>query len=306
MQPKQYCRTGPGSAARSLRLAPAVALALCAASPAVAEEATGGNGTEIAIDAGLRSIDPVLFGDRLVSGYPLTHGRFNKAETKLGHLERVKSHVDLALHIDLAVLRQWPVLFDDDRIAYEYARRFLDGETLSRFVAGCRYGSCSTTTPYDGWAGANEFERADTWREFTATYLPRLVSRAVEFPLRFVQVLKVNVQPYDEARRGFPLRGQPHTSVFATVGSAAPLGIDVGWSAPAVVFVERADAGAFLERIETADRSTYLGLRVSLGEPDWDPLLDRPRLQLALDEAALYADPDLRGEIYKFSLWRMN
>ena len=302
MQQERIGNNAAGRARRTRRLV----LVLCTAASLAAGEAGSSELTGVAADAGVRAIDPVLIGDRLVTGFPLTHGRFNTIETKLGHLERIKSHVDLALHVDLAVLGQWPEVFDDDRIAYEYARRFLTDANLSRFVTGCRYGSCSTTTPYDGWAGENEFERADTWRAFTATYRPRLLSGAAEFPLRFVQVLKVGVQPYDEGRRGFPLRGQMQAPVLATVGTAAPLTIDVAWTPPTVVFVDRADAGAFLEMIEGPDRSAYLGLRVSLVEPDRDPLLDRPRLRLALDGATLYADPELRNGIHEFSLWGIN
>ena len=113
----------------------------------------------------------------------------------------------------------------------------------------------------------------------------------------------MTVSPYDNARGAFSHSCQPTASVFATLPPAQPVAVHTNWSFPTTVFIDRANAAAFLHKLETKDRSAFLGLQVSLVDPEWDGQFDRARLELVLERAALYADPDLRTEMHQFSLW---
>jgi hypothetical protein len=256
---------------------------------------------------GLRAIDPVMLEARLVTGYPLMRGKYNREEAKLGRLERTKSHLDLAMHMDLAILKQWPEIFDDDRSAYSYANRFLLGATLSKFVAGCTYGSCSVNTPYDGWAGATEFEREASYRAFVGEYQRVLVESAADFPMDLVQVLEVTVKPYDSTRGVFPLEGwNAHNVLFGTVQPVVNISIDGDFSPPSEVPVARDDAPSFLDRLDNPERKAFLGLYVALVEPGWDQSPGNPQLRHSLQGAELYADPDLQRRIHQFGLWKFD
>lgn len=256
---------------------------------------------------GLRAINPVKLEGRMVTGFPLMRGKYNQERAKVGHLERTKSHLDLAMHMDLAILKQWPEVFDDDRRAYSYASRFLLGATLARFISGCTYGSCSANTPYDGWAGANEFEREASYRAFVEEYEPVLVELAADFPMDVVQVLEVTVKPYDSTRSAFPLEGwNAHNVLFGTVQPVVNLKIDQDFSPPSEVPVARNDAPSFLDKLDNQERKAFLGLHAILVEPGRDPSLGGPQLRHSLEKAELYADPDLQRKIHEFGLWKFD
>jgi hypothetical protein len=252
---------------------------------------------------GVRRIEPAKIKGLLVTGYPLMRGKYSAEETKLGRNERIKSHVDLALYIDLAVLRRWPEIFDDDRLAYSYASRFLREDAVQKWIAGCRYGKCSSQTPYDGWAGANEFEREGSYRSFVQEMRPALIALAPDLPLSVLQVLDVTVQPYDGARGIFPLQVPRQAPFFATVPPATQLLVTSAFTPPLSVPVARTEAPSWLAKLPSSKRTAFLGLELSLVVPDAPTQLARRELQLVLKNAGLYADPDLEAKLHAFKLW---
>ncbi len=250
----------------------------------------------------IRAIQPVQTEGRLITGYPLIYGKYNKIETQLGGRETIKSHLDLALYIDLAVLKQWPEILDNDYIAASYANRFLIDSMLTRYFTGCQYGSCSQNKPYDGWKGGNEFERESSYRAFVETYRPVLINMASDLPVKLLQVYEIALQPYDKTLEVFPIKFvRPQPSVFATVHSAVwKFGSEIKYTLPKNVPVPIGQAPAFISNISADSRTAYVSVEASLGEPLWDYELDRPTLSVQLESAALYADPDLQTKLHDF------
>ncbi len=203
--------------------------------------------------------------------------------------------------MDLVILRAWPKLLDDQRVARSYAERLLADELRARYVSPCDP-ICSANVPYDGWRGQNEFEREASYRAFVEQVEPVLVEAGAPLPVRLMRFEEVEILPYDPAQQAFPLRlRRPGGGIFATVGPAASkLGIEESGAAPAELPMAREQAVAFLRSFPSRKRFAYLALEQTLGEPRWDQVLDRPALTLQLTAARLYADPTGRRLLHDF------
>lgn len=251
---------------------------------------------------GVRAIAPVMQGGRLLTGFPVLHGRFNKEQVEIGPHRRhyVKSSFDLALYMDLFVLKHWPDALKRQDYAYDYANRFLTGGLLARYVSGCQY-NCSTGIPFDGWAGRNEFEREESYQAFVRDAPALLGSLAPDAPVEALLVLEVQVQPYDSKVSAFPINVvRPALSLFGTVSPASRASTVAEFEVPSRVTLSRAEAPAFLDQLPAQRRIAYLGLVVSVGKPDWNPQRASATMAMTLKTAKLYLDPDLQRQIHDF------
>ncbi|MGE0761632.1 MAG: peptidoglycan-binding domain-containing protein, partial [Pirellulaceae bacterium] len=251
---------------------------------------------------GVRAIAPVMQNGRLLTGFPVLHGRFNKEQVEIGPYRRhyVKSSLDLALYMDLFVLRHWPDVLKRQDYAYDYANRFLTGSLLAKYVSGCQH-NCSVGIPFDGWAGRNEFEREESYQAFVRDAPALLGSLAPDAPVEALLVLEVQVQPYDSKVSAFPINVvRPALSLFGTVSPASRASTVAEFEVPSRVSLSRADAPAFLDQLPAQRRIAYLGLVVSIGKPDWNPHRASATMAMTLKTAKLYLDPDLQRQIHDF------
>ena len=253
---------------------------------------------------GIRAIAPVMLEGRLLTGYPLAYGRFNKEQVQRDARRRhyTKSSFDLALYMDLFILKHWPDVLKRQDYAYEYAHRFLTGSSLARYVSDCR-GNCGGNGPFGGWAGQNEFEREASYQAFVKDLPGLLGPLAPDAPVEAILVREVRIQPYGSSAGAFPMAlARPGLTVYGTVPPAARVSAEPDFKVPSQIKVPRAEAPEFLEPLQAQKRKAYLGLYVSLGKPDWDPNLSAVKTSMTLTGAKLYLDPDLQRQIHDFDV----
>lgn len=251
---------------------------------------------------GLVPVDAVFQDGHLLTGYPLLFGRHKSGDTDRIRGYRIASHLELARLVDLMILAARPAILDDPRTARDYAVRFLGDDMQKRFLAECPYGSCGgSKIPFVGWSGDNEFEREATYRRFVTEYRDRLRAMAPAAPPPLLEVVEMEVQPYDRDRRAFPLKVRRGAGIIATVPTAYRLKVAEDFSPPTTVPVPPAEGGAFLAR--TPQRLAYLALKGTL-----TPFTDSPYgkgvdSSFAVRSATLYADPELTQELHAFDLF---
>ena len=266
-------------------------LRVAAPPPAVASAAEPPVASSANLGPGLRSPSPARSGDRLLTGFPIVHGPLNEGDVTIGTRHYSKSSFDLALTVDLMLLRAFPELFEDQTIAAEYARRFLEEPLLASHYPGCEY-PCDSAAPFAGWRGGNEFERKAAYQAFVAEFGPRLAAAGSEPELGVLNLLEVEILPYDEASGAFPLRPRrPGPGLFGFVEAVADPTLTVVGEVPEALPMAPDAAAAFIARFSGAERFAYLGIRQTLRVAGRDHLLDRPALELVQTEVALYADP---------------
>lgn len=251
----------------------------------------------------IRSIEPVLVEQRLLTGFPVMMGELKGSPIKLGYRDIPSTEVALALYLDLAMVKQWPELQDEPLASYNLADRYLMGELAARYVAGCR-GVCSRDALFPGWIGANEFEREATYRQFLSEVLPILLAQAPDFPVPIRHVIEVELGAYDAARQVFPLQiKRPGTNwdpLFGTIGAARRLVIDNQYKLPKELPVAADEAPALLQRLGSGSRLAYLALDQRLDEPGWQVEPRAPRTRMIVEQARLYADVNLQDQLFKF------
>ncbi len=253
---------------------------------------------------GIRAISPASREGRLLTGYPLTQAPFSRQMVSFGPYNRrtAASSFDLALYFDLVILKQWPDSLKDERLAKTYASRFLTGARLFRYVANCRKIHCDSGGPYQGWAGRNEFEREASYRAFVREIGPQLRSLAPSPPVRMLLVREVTLRSYNSAAGAFPINvARTNTSIFVGEQPAqSRFAVTFGFRLPTQVHVARPEAPGFLEPLEAQQRKAYLALSISLENPTWNSRMGRPEMKAVLQQAALYADPELRRKLRDF------
>ena len=100
----------------------------------------GSNG---AIDpqSGLRLPSPARFGEAVLTGWPVQRGPLSQQTVKLNRRDVAAAALDLAAFVDLHVLKSFPDIMSDEKIATEYAHRFLGGDMQApRSAKGSRLG----------------------------------------------------------------------------------------------------------------------------------------------------------------------
>jgi peptidoglycan hydrolase-like protein with peptidoglycan-binding domain len=272
---------------------------------------------QMAIAPDIRRPGPVQMNGQLLSGYPLTYMKRYTQDVFVGRGKQPESSArfNLGLQLDLAVLRTWPQIVDtsktvfdgqrttdDYRLAHAYADRFLTGELLFHYLGECGVYGCTSigNSSFAGWAGGDEFEREASYRAFLAEVVPQLLAMAPDLPLKLLHVVEVQLQSYDKKVGGFPLRDlrKIGESPFADIRFATKLQIESTYRIPRFVNVTQANGSSFLAPLK--NRNAYFAADLSVGEPHWDYMLDRPVLEARWSNPRLYADPDLKQLIYEF------
>jgi hypothetical protein len=254
-------------------------------------------------DPRINGVNPVIKDGRLLTGYPLTWGRYNTEQVMVGSRERVKSHVELARYIDLLLLNASQDILDRQDNASAYSVRFLHDQIQPQYFVGCNYGSCSTNSPFDGWAGANEFERENSFRQFVEQFRPGLVGMAPAPPVKLIQVLEVEIQSYDKEASVFPIKlrrpGREQT-IFGSFTFAISVLLEQDYHLPENVPIALEDAPSFIGQVQDQSRRAYLALELILRDPKWDDETNQATMNLSFDSAELYADPDLTHKMHEF------
>lgn len=265
--------------------------------------ASGAAGTIRFASEDIRSIEPVLIGERLLTGFPVMMGDLKGTPIKLRFRDIPSTEIALALYLDLAMFKQWPELKDEPLPVYNLAERFLMGDLAAQYLAGCR-GVCSPKELYAGWRGANEFERETTYRQFRSEVLPVLLAQAPDFPVPIRHVIEMELGTYDASRQVFPLQikrpGANWDALFGTMGAARRLVIDNQYKLPTELPVAADEAPALLQRLGSNSRLAYLALDQRLDEPGWQVKPKTPRTRMIVERARLYADAKLQDQVYEF------
>lgn len=248
---------------------------------------------------GIRGVSPVLAGDRLLTGFPISHGQLQGEVVEIAHRDTRAAGANLALYFDLVALRQWPQLLDDPRVGFQYALRFLSPALQRTYLAECLF-SCGSV-PFAQWAGTNEFERQASYERFRQEIAPLLIAMAPDLPVRLVQVAEVELAPYDSAQQAFPLRegrGGPG-NLFGTMDLAARVAFTFDFETPSAIPVPEAQAPAFLEPLQHQDRQAFVAFDILVGNPTIDGVFG-PTLTVTLETQRLFADANLQQPIFDF------
>lgn len=254
------------------------------------------------VGPGIVPVEAVHQDGHLLTGYPLLFGSHRTGETAMLGPRRSRSHVELSRVLDLLILAARPTILDDQLVARNYAVRFLTEEEQARFLADCPYRSCGgSKIPFVGWIGSNEFEREATYRRFVSEFRDRLVALAPTPPPPLLHIVEMDIGAYDGERESFPLDVRRGDIIIATVPPAYGLNIGDDFARPTAIPVPRAEGGAFLARVP--ERRAYLALKGTLTPFSDSRFGKRLDTTFAVQSAAVYADPDLRDELYSFGLF---
>ncbi|MXN67273.1 hypothetical protein GR183_20385 [Stappia sp. GBMRC 2046] len=256
--------------------------------------------TPVNMPPGFRQIAPVKSGERLVTGYPIVYGAQKGGDTRVGRRDMIKPHLDLAMLLDLVIVKNWPGILSDQYVAYEYANRFLTGDLLATYVQGCNR-SCSRNVPFDGWRGQNEFEREEAYKAFVADIGPRLAGLAPEMPIKMLHVHEAEVQPYDAAKGEFPIRIIRPANLSGTVRPVANFDLEQKGGVPDAIPLPRDEAELFLSRLPSADRKAFVVVEKTLDIPEKKAASGNAELLLEASHSKLYADPDARELLFDFN-----
>jgi len=257
--------------------------------------------------SGLRDIDPIVVDGRLLSGDPIQDLGFDAAAARVPFVrgDRPKAQVDLALAIDLALLRQWPQALEREADARDYADRFLVGAARDTYLCP---DDCPRGVPYAGWRGSNEFEREAAYNAFIEEIVPRLSGQAQGFPVGIRSVHQAEVLAYDYEREGFPLRFKRDPSLpSVTAGISPVIGMSIQDTDTFADFVpvSRDAAEAWLARISAGDASgkriAWLAVDLRLRPVEWDANRRGPVVARGIDAMRLTAAPDGGTVLHTFA-----
>ncbi len=254
----------------------------------------------------LVGVNPPRMQGKLVTGFPLTHGKFSKDDIKVGNSYRKKNSYELARYLDLAVIKAFPKLTEDPNDARRYALRFLTKSAQTGYLADC-FGSCwhSQNTPYLGWVGDNEFQREIKWRSFVDQVTPQLAQSGPAFPLRILNVTEVEFAAYDKENGVLPFRlHRGSGNVYSGYVKAAHgrFTVKSEYEPPKSVPALPDRAREILETVD--ERRAFLALHLSLEDPVVGESGKKKYLttKLTLDRAVLYTDPDLTQPLHEFEI----
>ena len=249
--------------------------------------------TTVVSAAGLRAIAPLTQDGRLLVGAPLWQA--NQAGPKIMFLGREipKAAVDFALYRDLALLAAHPEAIMGQRWAREYADRLLSPDVWAQYLVRCR-GGCTGAT-FEGWVGADEFAREDSYNAFVADMGPILAAAGPKMPLAIRAVRPVILGSYDSTRGAFPL------SYTQGVGDAGD-GLIVDWAAwvpenqgtrivyPQEVELDREAARALRTALSGDAPAAYVIADYTI-ESAWNHQHNWAETSERLEKIGLYADP---------------
>lgn len=254
----------------------------------------------------LVGVSPATMQGMLVTGYPLTRGKFSKDDIKIGNAHKKKNSYELARYLDLAIIKAFPKLTEDPNDARNYALRFLTETEQASYLGDC-FGSCwhSDNTPYLGWVGDNEFQREIKWRAFVDRFTPQLAQSGPAFPLRILNVTEVEFDVYDKENGVLPFRLRGSSGNIYSGYSKAAHGrftVNSEYDTPKSIPASPDRAREILETV--GERRAFLALHLTLQDPVVAESGKTKYLtaKLTMDRAALYVDPDLTQPLHEFPI----
>ncbi|MFU1477837.1 peptidoglycan-binding domain-containing protein [Roseovarius sp. C7] len=261
-------------------------------------------GSHGAIDpqSGLRLPSPARLGDAVLTGWPVSWGPLAKQTVKLGPRDVNAASLDLASYVDLHILKSFPTIMTDEKIAAEYAGRFLGGDLQNRYHTQCRY-PCDRQAPYSGWQGATEFERQATYQAFVQEIVPELVSHAPEFPIQTTEVDQVKLGQYDQATQSFPLYAvRPRTGYFGYVKSITTKAGKISGPKLDHLPMDPETAESLAAQFGAQERVLYIGYDQTVGPATiWPYGAHNYELPIQVTGLRVALDPELHEVIYSHS-----
>lgn len=258
----------------------------------------GSNG---AIDpqSGLRLPSPARFGEAVLTGWPVQRGPLSQQTVKLNRRDVSAAALDLAAFVDLHVLKSFPDIMSDEKIATEYAHRFLGGDMQARYLGDCGAG-CYRQTPYSAWRGATEFERQATYQRFVQEIVPQLISHAPEFPIPTIEIIQVKLGQYDHATQSFPLEAAgPRTGYFGFVNAIAAKSGQITGPDLKKLPMDPGTAAEFAAHFGPGQRLVYIAYDTTVGPARiWPYGVHNYELPLEVTGLRVSLDPELQDVVY--------
>lgn len=181
----------------------------------------------------------------------------------------------------LLSIRENPDVLGDDNRARSYAYNLLSPEERQR------------TIPSQQWAGADEFARADTYRQFVATWKARAQS-APALPIEMVAVSQSELGTYSAEEGGFPVifRGGRPELPFGSVGGYYPKETDPQ-PLPSLWMLDERAARAVPAKLDRS-RSIFMAREFSLDSVEVVPEKYDFTVRTTLQRVRIFADPELK------------